>query len=369
MTCTFTHLTSFGGFMPPMNSLASLDELFSTDAWARNILGLVIVLGLFLTTILTIAWSMCSYISHFRRVGKEISTEQYATSSRYATSLTATTYKRTSSLRHVVFRLRTKSQCGPLMFHVDGDPFVRSQRMILVLLTLLASLFFSTLFFVLTIKPACTSQEDLSCSRISYLCPSCYELHGVTDCGDLPAPAEVCANYRSSTITSAAVAEGVCENRPLSLCQLRGGEDYVDPVNSICSMGTFITLDKNYVQATTGDTISSACVAYEPTLAQTVMKSLFVTGLTLPVILVLNAIFSSLRSPHERAIAGEFITSSKNVRHRRPQRYSARYQTFQAQLVYLTVRGRAGGLPALSVPYQKGLQPGTVAQEGPYSSG
>ena len=39
-------------------------------------------------------------------------------------------------------------------------------------------------------------------------------------------------------------------------------------------------------------------------------QALFTTALTLPVILVLNAMFSHLRSPHERAIAGEFSSKS-----------------------------------------------------------
>ena len=39
-------------------------------------------------------------------------------------------------------------------------------------------------------------------------------------------------------------------------------------------------------------------------------QALFTTGLTLPTILALNAMFAHLRSPHERAIAGEFTSKS-----------------------------------------------------------
>ena len=42
-------------------------------------------------------------------------------------------------------------------------------------------------------------------------------------------------------------------------------------------------------------------------------QALFTTALTLPVILVLNAMFSHLRSPHERAIAGEFTSKSEDA--------------------------------------------------------
>ena len=39
-------------------------------------------------------------------------------------------------------------------------------------------------FVVGDVTPACTSQADPICSGKSYICPSCYELHGVADCGD-----------------------------------------------------------------------------------------------------------------------------------------------------------------------------------------
>ena len=61
------------GFWPAQtNELASVDELFSADAWAENILGLAVVLGLLITTVGAITWSMCGYINHFKRVGKQV---------------------------------------------------------------------------------------------------------------------------------------------------------------------------------------------------------------------------------------------------------------------------------------------------------
>jgi hypothetical protein len=119
-----------------MNELASVDELFSADAWEGNVLGLAIVLGLLVTTIGVITGSMCGYVNHFKRVGKQarrrssrhlhrpnlladlyldleysellvraaspqISPEHYATSSGYARGLVATTYQRVSSARVV----------------------------------------------------------------------------------------------------------------------------------------------------------------------------------------------------------------------------------------------------------------------------
>jgi hypothetical protein len=119
-------------------------------------------------------------------------------------------------------------------------PAVRSQRVILVLLALLASLFFSTLFFVQPVTPACTSSEEPACSAKAYICPSCHELHGVADCGELPAPAEFCASYRSAAVVPAAEAEAVCERRPLALCRIAGGEDYADPVGGACAIGTLV---------------------------------------------------------------------------------------------------------------------------------
>ena len=34
--CAFAHLTSFGGFVGPMNELGSMDDLFSLDMWATG---------------------------------------------------------------------------------------------------------------------------------------------------------------------------------------------------------------------------------------------------------------------------------------------------------------------------------------------
>ena len=66
-------MTGLGGIWPvQMNELASVDEPFSADAWAKNILGLAIVLGLLITTVGIILWSMCGYMSHFKRVGKQV---------------------------------------------------------------------------------------------------------------------------------------------------------------------------------------------------------------------------------------------------------------------------------------------------------
>ena len=131
-------------------------------------------------------------------------------------------------------------------------------------------------------------------------------------------------------------------------------------------------VDANYARAGSGDVVSSECLEYEPTLAQTLRKvrpppqsvqtsyvvspfsalplppstlsrsawhdsvsqpfrassasravsfpalaevclhpqALLTTGLTLPTIMALNAMFAHLRSPHEHAIEGEFASKS-----------------------------------------------------------
>jgi hypothetical protein len=58
-----------------------------------------------------------------------------------------------------------------------------------------------------------------------------------------PAPAELCANFRSSAVTPAAEAEAVCERRPLVLCRLAGGEDYVPTASGACAAGTLVCLE------------------------------------------------------------------------------------------------------------------------------
>jgi alpha-tubulin suppressor-like RCC1 family protein len=142
MQCQFTHLTAFGGFSVP-NSLSSVDDLFSLDLWAKNLVGLVAVLCLLAITVGIIVWSLCAYIRSVRMKGRAVSIEDQVTTTHYAASLVAISYTRARRCTIYMHKLRTQSDCAPLLCPVKGDPFVRSQRMTLIFITLLSTLFFS----------------------------------------------------------------------------------------------------------------------------------------------------------------------------------------------------------------------------------
>ena len=61
---------------------------------------------------------------------------------------------------------------------------------------MLIALFFSTLFYKPATEPLCLDSDDKS-TCISFVCPTCYALHGDSSCGDgkLPNPDEICRNY------------------------------------------------------------------------------------------------------------------------------------------------------------------------------
>jgi hypothetical protein len=300
--CSFTHLTSFGGFMSPANELASVRELFDVDSWAKNVPGLVIVLSLLITIVVAVAWSWHVYTKSVRRGGRAVLVHEVA-STEYGRSLFANTYKHVHRMKQISFKLRTETECGSLLWRVPGDPFARSQRMILVFITLLCGLFFSTLFFQILAEPTClVAGDDSTCK--TYHCPSCYELHGVLDCGEaLPSPTEICANYRG-TLSS---TQAACETRPLSLCRLNGGKVYVDAADgAFCASGVYIKIQEQHVQAGTGDRVNSHCVEHESGLLQMIVSSVFASACTLPVVAVLSKLFDRLREPVERAITGDY---------------------------------------------------------------
>jgi hypothetical protein len=302
--CSFTHLTSFGGFSTPANELASVRELFDIDRWAKNVPGLVIVLSLLIIVFVGIVWSWCTYAKSLGQAGRAAPVQGEIASTEYGRNLFVATYKRMHRVQHMAFKVRTETDCGSLLCHVRDDPFVRSQRVIIVLITLLCGLFFSALFFQSLPEPICLVPGDDSTCK-TYRCPSCYELHGVSDCGEalVPSPAEICANYRGTPSS----AHAACETRPLSLCRLDGGKEYVDAADGLfCAAGVYLKIEEEYVQAGTGDRVDSHCVEHARGLMQTIISSAFASACTLPVVAVLSMLFHRLRAPVERAITGDY---------------------------------------------------------------
>ena len=150
--------------------------------------------------------------------------------SQYARSLIGASYAMAPALRKIAHGIRTKTACGPLVLHLQGDPFVRSQRMVLVFVTLLGSLAFSTLFYQRPMEPVCLDAASEQCR--TFACPSCYNIYGTNDCDDVAthAPTDICKNYQPA---DADAAYRGCEVRPLELCRLPNLDDpgeflYVD---------------------------------------------------------------------------------------------------------------------------------------------
>ena len=55
--------------------------------------------------------------------------------------------------------------------------------MLLVFVTLLCSLCFSTLFYQRPMQPVCLDAETEQCKI--FACPSCYNIYGTNDCDDV----------------------------------------------------------------------------------------------------------------------------------------------------------------------------------------
>ena len=107
----------------PTNELGSIDDVFSLDAWLKNVLGLAVVLVLLGLTLGITTWSFCAYVRLLRRDGREVPVEGAVVTTLYARSLLAASYKRAACVRKISHGIRTKTHCGPILFHLRGDPF------------------------------------------------------------------------------------------------------------------------------------------------------------------------------------------------------------------------------------------------------
>ena len=100
-----------------------MDDVFSLDTWAKNLLGLIVVLVLLGLTLGFTAWSFGAYVRTLRHDGHAVRVEGIAVGTAYARSLLSASYNRTVYLRKVGHKLRTRSHCGSILCHLHGDPF------------------------------------------------------------------------------------------------------------------------------------------------------------------------------------------------------------------------------------------------------
>jgi hypothetical protein len=106
-----------------MNELGSVDDLFSLDQWAKNLLGLIVVLVLLGLTLGMTAWSFGAYVRSLRLGGRAVPVDDVVATTVYARSLLASSYKRAACLGKIGHDIRTKTHCCPILCHLHGDPF------------------------------------------------------------------------------------------------------------------------------------------------------------------------------------------------------------------------------------------------------
>ena len=139
-------MTDFGGLFGPANSLGSPAALFDLAAWARNLLGAALCLGLLVAACTVVSYSYWSYNRSFRRDGKLLHPPEVI-KTRFGKSMLSlekeTDLRKKPALRRVKFKILQETSCAPICCHLDGDPFAPSQRQVLIFVTLLAGLFFN----------------------------------------------------------------------------------------------------------------------------------------------------------------------------------------------------------------------------------
>ena len=222
--------------------------------------------------------------------------------------------------RKWLFKLRTGTTCAPLCWHMDGDPFSPSQRLVLVFVTLASSLFFNVLFFVRPV-PLCvpgTGSIDPTIQAfyatpgmpdangetcLAFVCPSCNMLHGGACTDLLLNPDEVCRSWKQPA-GSNFTAHDACLHRPLELCRIEAGSEvsYTEQRRGFCTAGAPHTFEPSY-----GHELSSCSVFEKPTIPQLILKAVLAAGCTMPFVVLLQKMFESLRKPFIKAVVGERV--------------------------------------------------------------
>ena len=159
VTCAFKHLTDFAAMMSPpaqTSELADLSDTFDLYAFARdNLVGLILSLFLFFLVICITFTSICTLRKQARsKVRHKVKTDVVKKTGKYAEFSkrfpqigegVMTFSARTSSM--LPTRLRSNYLCGSLFQPLQGEPFDRWQRMLVVLCTILCTLMVNVQFF------------------------------------------------------------------------------------------------------------------------------------------------------------------------------------------------------------------------------
>ena len=179
ITCEFSHLTDFGGFIGPMPTANTVSNPFDFAMWADNITGAVMS-GLILLCAASICcWSLADYNQRSNALKKDKDYFDARTTEYVHTRMHASATSHTFCLREWLL-LRWGCQLFTTMKPHSGDPYLRSQRMLVFANALLVSLVCGILFFDVDGEPEC-------CSCISNVCGrnSTTWSHGNKTCAEL----------------------------------------------------------------------------------------------------------------------------------------------------------------------------------------
>ena len=151
MTCAFSHLTSFSSFVgpPPKFNRMAVGGLFSKE-WIKN--NPVSAITAFSTLLLSIMTTILS-LRIYKNLIAEITAEE---SERKAYEFRTSEFvrhrqlleKEVSWFLQAWIKLRTEWPLGAFLFGFSGDPYERSQRLLVLWAGILVGMVLTVIFFV-----------------------------------------------------------------------------------------------------------------------------------------------------------------------------------------------------------------------------
>eukprot|EP01047_Picozoa_sp_COSAG01_P058892 COSAG01_NODE_6998_length_3398_cov_19.689603_2_plen_493_part_01 len=160
MVCAFSHLTSFSSFVgpPPTFNRMSVKGLFSKEWIMNNPVSAITAFSTLLLSIMTTIQSLRVYKALLAEVSDEqLRREQYE----YRTSEFA--MKRQQLDKDVswfftsAIKLRSEWPLGAFLCGYPGDPYLKSQRLLVLWASILVSMVLSVIFFIMP-NPNCYNE-------------------------------------------------------------------------------------------------------------------------------------------------------------------------------------------------------------------
>ena len=165
-TCSFAHLTDFASAVGPpaqTNNLASLRDTFDVAAFAKaNPVGLALSIGLLLAVLYVSYHSTCAHVRHYAEHTRQFIRKRASVREFAQRHIGIERYGSPTLLQRVITNLRLNWTLGSMFCPLDGDPYNRSQRMLVILCTMMLSLSVSVAFFKpqTNTRQVCEGQVD-----------------------------------------------------------------------------------------------------------------------------------------------------------------------------------------------------------------